>query len=419
MNKLSIRDVDLQNKRVLVRVDFNVPLAGSTITDNTRIRAALPTLSYIRACEPKSIVLLSHLGRPKGERRPKMSLAPVAPALADLLGAEVRFASDCIGAAAEDAIAALPDGGIILLENTRFHTGETGNESAFAEQLAKHGDIFVNDAFGAAHRAHASNVGIASHLTAVAGLLLEKEINYLATALDSPQRPFVAILGGAKVSGKIDVIEALLSKVDKLLIGGGMANTFFAAQGRDMADSLVENDALDIARAMMTAAGDMLVLPQDQRIADAFADDANNRVIAANEDVPASWQSLDIGPATILAFADALAGAKTILWNGPMGVFEMPRFAAGTYGVAQALAEETANGATTIIGGGDSAAAVEQAGLAEKCLTFQQAAAPASSCSKAKSCPDWQRYRIADCQRLQSEKSLRFLLAQNAGELLK
>lgn len=364
MNKMTVRDVDLSGKRVLLRVDFNVPLAGGAITDTTRIRAALPTLQYILDCEPRAVILMSHLGRPKGEPVPEMSLAPGAPALANLLKRDVAFAPDCIGSATENALKDLPAGGVILLENTRFHPGESKNDRQFAAKLAAHGDVFVNDAFGAAHRAHASNVGVADHHQAVAGLLLEKELNFLATALEDPLRPFLAILGGAKVSGKIDVIDALLGKVDRLLVGGGMANTFFAAQGRDMADSLVETDALDIARGILDAAGDKLVLPIDQRIADAFSDDAAQRLIAATADLPAGWQSLDIGPATIAAFADALQGAETVVWNGPMGVFELPSFAAGTVGVAKALAEATAAGATTIIGGGDSAAAIEQAGLA-------------------------------------------------------
>lgn len=364
MNKLTLRDIALAGKRVLMRVDFNVPLDGDAITDTTRIRAALPTLQYILERGPQAVILLSHLGRPKGLPVAEMSLAPVAPALAKLLGQDVAFAADCIGAQAEAAISALPQGGLILLENTRFHPGETKNDAGFAAKLAKHGDVFVNDAFGAAHRAHASNVGVSARLTAVAGLLLEQEINYLATALEDPGRPFVAILGGAKVSGKIEVIDALLGKVDKLLVGGGMANTFFAAQSRDMADSLVETEALDIARNLLDDAGAKLVLPPDQRIADAFRNDAAQQLIGAEADVPPGWQSLDIGPATAAAFAKVIKSARTIVWNGPMGVFEMPAFASGTVAVAQALADATANGATTIIGGGDSAAAVEHAGLA-------------------------------------------------------
>ncbi len=364
MNKMTVRDISLGGKRVLVRVDFNVPLDGGRITDTTRIRAALPTLRYILDRDPQAVILMSHLGRPKGERVAALSLAPVAPELAQQLGRDVAFAADCIGAQAADAISALPKGGVILLENTRYHAGETKNDEAFAAELAAHGDVFVNDAFGAAHRAHASNVGVSARLTAVAGLLLETEINYLATALEDPPRPFAAVLGGAKVSGKIEVIDSLLGKVDRLLVGGGMANTFFAAQGRDMADSLVETEALDIARNILAAAGDKLVLPLDQRIADAFENDAEQQLIAAESDVPRGWQSLDIGRATVAAFTDVIQSAKTVVWNGPMGVFELPAFAAGTVAIAQALAEATANGATTIIGGGDSAAAVEQAGLA-------------------------------------------------------
>ena len=364
MNKKTVRDVDLAGKRALLRVDFNVPLEAGAITDDTRIQAALPTIRYILERKPRSVILMSHLGRPRGKRVRELSLAPVATALSHFLGADVAVADDCIGPAATEAIATLPAGGVILLENTRFHAGETANDSEFARALSLNGDIYVNDAFGTAHRAHASNVGVASHLEAVAGLLLEREMDYLATAIENPRRPFVAILGGAKVSGKIDVIEALLSKVDKLLVGGGMANTFFAAQGRDMADSLVEEDALQIARDLLAAAGDKLQLPADQRIADAFRNDAAQIVIAADEDVPAGWQSLDIGPETVAQFRLALADTATIVWNGPMGVFEMPAFAEGTVGVAEALAERTAQGATTIVGGGDSAAAVEQAGLA-------------------------------------------------------
>ncbi len=352
-------------KRVLVRVDFNVPLAGAAVSDDTRIRAAIPTIRYIMDQQPRAIILMSHLGRPKGERIAEMSLAPVVAVLSQMLDTSVAFSDDCIGPSTQAAIKELEESGIILLENTRFHVGETRNDPEFARQLSQHGDIFVNDAFGTAHRAHASNVGVAANVTAVAGLLLEREINYLATAINDARRPFIAILGGAKVSGKIDVIAALISKVDKLLIGGGMANTFFAAQGRKMADSLVESDALDLAGELLDAAGDKIMLPNDQRIASDFANEADTRVISGSDDVPDGWQSLDIGPETVAAFARALDNAKTIVWNGPMGVFEMTNFAKGTVGVARALADQTAKGAITIIGGGDSAAGVEQAGLAE------------------------------------------------------
>jgi phosphoglycerate kinase len=366
MNKMTVRDVDFTGKCVLVRVDFNVPLDGTTITDDTRIRAAVPTIQYILGQQPKAVILMSHLGRPKGERKLEMSLAPVVPVLAEKLGLNIVFAEDCVGEVAEKAVAELPEGGVLLLENTRYHKGETQNDARLAEQLAKHGDIFVNDAFGTAHRAHASNVGVSEHLTAVAGLLLEKEIDYLANTIESPERPFIAILGGAKVSGKIDVIEALLGKVDKLLIGGGMANTFFAAQGRKMGNSLVEATALDIAKDLLAKGGDKILLPIDQRVANDFSNDAENKLTDATEDVPEGWESLDIGDKTIELFSQELNGVKTVVWNGPMGVFEMPTFAKGTSAIADILAQETEKGAKTIIGGGDSAAAVEQAGLADK-----------------------------------------------------
>lgn len=366
MNKMTVRDIDLRGKRALARVDFNVPLEGAVITDSTRIRAALPTIRCILAQDPKAVILMSHLGRPQGRRRPEMSLSPAAENLAQKLGMKVAFAEDCIGAAAAMAIKSLPAGGLLLLENTRFHRGETDNDPQFARQLAAHGDVFVSDAFGTAHRAHASNVGVAEHLPAVAGLLLEKEMDYLAKALENPARPFAAVLGGAKVSDKIGVIAALLNKADKLLIGGGMANTFFAAQGREMADSLVESEALDTARELLERGGDRLKLPLDQRIAAAFHPDAASKIIAAGEDVAAGWQSLDIGPQTVESYARELADVKTVVWNGPMGVFEMPAFAHGTFGMAAALAEATKKGAVTIVGGGDSAAAVEEAGLADQ-----------------------------------------------------
>ena len=366
MNKKTVRDADFNNKRVLVRVDFNVPLDGETITDDTRIRAAVPTLKYILDQNPKAVILMSHLGRPKGEPDPKYSLAPVAPALGKLLGVEVHFATDCVGDVAEKAVADLPEGGVLLLENTRFHAGETKNDSDLSAKMAKLGDIFVNDAFGSAHRAHSSTVGVTEHLQAVAGLLLEKEIDYLGNALESPQRPFVAILGGAKVSDKIKVIEALLGKVDKLLIGGGMANTFFKAQGHEMGDSLVEADAIETAKSLLENSGDKLVLPTDVVIADKFDNNAGRKTVNVREGIPAGWSALDIGEKSIEIFGDVLNGAKTVVWNGPMGVFEMSNFAKGTFAIAKMLADQTAKGAVTIIGGGDSAAAVEDSGLADK-----------------------------------------------------
>lgn len=365
MNKLTVRDVALEGKRVLVRVDFNVPLKDDVITDDTRVRAAVPTLKHILEQKPKAVILMSHLGRPKGERNPTMSLAPVAPALSSLLGVDVAFADDCVGEGAESAVANLPSGGVILLENTRYHAGETKNDGALADAMAKLGDIFVNDAFGTAHRAHSSNVGVSERLTAVAGLLLEKEIDYLANAIESPERPFVAILGGAKVSDKIKVIESLIGKVDKLLIGGGMANTFAVAQGYPMGDSLVEEDAVELARDLIQKAGDKLYLPVDAIVADAFDNDAQVQTVAMDS-VADGWRVLDIGTATRSGFAEALADAKTVLWNGPMGVFEMSNFAEGTFEVARLLADITQRGAVTIVGGGDSVAAIEQSGLADK-----------------------------------------------------
>lgn len=366
MNKMTVRDIDLRGKRVLVRVDFNVPIEGKQITDDTRIRAAVPTIQYILRQNPTAIILMSHLGRPKGGPDPKYSLAPVAPALAALLGKEVRFAEDVVGDTAEKAVANLPEGGVLLLENTRFHPTEEKNDLELAKQMAKLGDVFVNDAFGSAHRAHSSTEGVARYLPAVAGLLMEKEIDYLSTALESPERPFIAILGGAKVSDKIAVIEALLGRADRLLIGGGMANTFFKAKGYAIGKSLVEDDALDTARRLIEKGSDKLVLPVDVVIGDSFSNDAKRQTIPIAQGVPEGWAIYDIGPVTIEGFNQQMKDAKTIVWNGPMGVFEMPNFANGTFAVAQLLAEQTRNGAVTIIGGGDSAAAVEQSGVADQ-----------------------------------------------------
>lgn len=366
MNKQTIRDAQLKDKRVLVRVDFNVPLDGTTITDDTRIRAAVPTLKAILDQGPRSVALLSHLGRPKGGPDPKYSLAPVAPALSALLGVPVAFAPDCAGEVAEQAVAALPPGGVILMENTRFYPLEEKNDADLSAKLARLGDVFVNDAFGSAHRAHSSTVGVTAHLPAYAGLLLEKEIEYLGSAIENPKRPFVAILGGAKVSDKIAVIESLLTKCDKLLIGGGMANTFFAAQGYAMGSSLVEADAIETAKTLLAKSAGKLVLPVDAVIGDKFADDAQTQTIRVSAGVPDGWGLYDIGPETLRQFEAVLADAQTVVWNGPMGVFEKAPFAAGTTGVARLLAALTDRGATTIIGGGDSVAAVEQAGVADK-----------------------------------------------------
>lgn len=366
MNKKTIRDVDLTGKRVLVRVDFNVPIKDGVVTDDTRITAAIPTLKAILAEKPKAVILMSHLGRPKDEPDPEFSLRPIVPVLSKHLGVPVSFADDCIGEVAEKAVADLPEGGVLLLENTRFYKAEKKNDPEFAAKLAKLGDVYVNDAFGSAHRAHASTEGVARLLPAVAGLLMEKEIEFLGSAIENPKRPFVAILGGAKISDKIGVIKNLLTKADKILIGGGMANTFFAAQGIAMGDSLVEAEAVETAKELIASGSSKLVLPVDGVIADAFDADAATKTIAVEDGVPAGWRMLDIGPETVRLFKAELADAMTIVWNGPMGVFEFPKFAVGTFAVAEAVADRSQHGATGIIGGGDSAAAVNQGGFEDK-----------------------------------------------------
>jgi len=362
MNKKTVRDINVSGKRVLVRVDFNVPLDSGRVTDDTRIRAAIPTIQYLIDKGAK-VILASHLGRPKGKVAPEFSLKPVAVRLEQLLGVPVAMGSDCVGPEVESAVAHLEPGQVLLLENLRFHPEEEKNDPAFAAQLAKLADVFVNDAFGAAHRAHASTEGVTHFLPAVAGFLMQRELDFLGRAMADPERPFIAILGGAKVSDKIGVISNLLTKVDKLLIGGGMANTFLKAKGLDMADSLVEDQVLDTARSLMAAAGVRLLLPVDAVVADAFDANANARTVPVAA-IPAGWRVLDIGPETVRQYEQALQGAKTVVWNGPMGVFEFPRFAAGTVAVAKALA--ALPDAVTIIGGGDSVAAVEQAGVADK-----------------------------------------------------
>ena len=362
MAKMTVRDVDWDGKRALVRCDFNVPLNDDLqVTDDTRIVAALPTIRYLLE-NGASVVLCSHLGRPKGKVVDEMRLTPVAGRLRELLDAPVSKADDCVGDAVEAAAKALIPGQVLLLENLRFHAGEENNDPAFAKSLAALGGVFVNDAFGTAHRAHASTAGVADYMPAVAGLLVEKEIAFLGEAVTSPEHPFVAILGGAKVSDKIKVIENLLSKADSLLIGGGMANTFFRAQGFEMGDSLVEDDSVDVAADLLERGGDQLVLPVDVLLADAFAEGANTRVADVG-DVPPGWRILDIGPKTAELFADRVDDARTVVWNGPMGVFEMAPFAEGTFAVARALA---ASDATSIVGGGDSAAAIAHAGLTDQ-----------------------------------------------------
>ncbi|MEL7590100.1 MAG: phosphoglycerate kinase [Anaerolineaceae bacterium] len=360
-NKKTIRDIDVNDKKVLVRVDFNVPLAEGRVGDDTRVRAALPTIQYLLD-HGAAVILCSHLGRPKGGPDLKYSLKPVAEHLAGLLGKPVSFAEDCIGPQAEAAASALQKGGVLVLENTRFHPEEEKNEMQMAEQLASLADLFVNDAFGTAHRAHASTEGVTHFKPGVAGFLLEKEIKYLGQAVADPKRPFVAILGGAKISDKIGVINNLLTKADAVLIGGGMANTFIKAQGFEVADSLVEDESLPVARGLLDKAAGKLHLPVDVVLADKFDAEADSRLELAGN-VPAGWRILDIGPQTVKAFGAIIAGAGTVVWNGPMGVFEFPKFAAGTFGVAKAVAD---SGAVSIIGGGESVAAIQQSGLADK-----------------------------------------------------
>jgi len=365
MAKMTVRDLGLAGKKVLMRVDFNVPLDDElTITDDTRIRAALPTIQYVLE-QGASLVLMSHLGRPKGEPNPELSLAPAAARLGELLGKPVKQLGDCVGPEVEAAVAAMGPGAVCVLENLRFHAEETKNDPEFAKQLAALGDAYVNDAFGTAHRAHASTEGVTAHLQpAAAGFLLEKEIEYFTAALDSPEHPFVAVMGGAKVSDKIGVIENLLDKVDCLLVGGGMTYTFLKAMGQNVGNSKLEPDKVDTAARVLELAkekGVELMLPTDHVIADDFSEAANTQIV--DGEIPDGWLALDIGPKTTAAFVEKLKTAKLVVWNGPMGVFEMEPFAAGTRAVAEALAESDA---TSIIGGGDSVAAVAQAGLSDK-----------------------------------------------------
>jgi phosphoglycerate kinase len=381
MSKLSIRDLDLKNKHVLIRVDFNVPLTedGSEITDDTRIRETLPTIHYALQQKAK-LILASHLGRPKGKPSPKYSLRPVVDRLRILLDhgvaekINVAFSPDCIGEIAEELSRQLESGQVLLLENLRFHPEEEANDATFAKQLASLCDIYVNDAFGTAHRAHASTEGITHHVKqAAAGLLMEKELDYLGRALGlggsaaAPAKPFVAILGGAKVSDKIGVIENLLDKVDALLIGGGMAYTFLKAQGQNTGKSLVEADKVELAASLLKRAkerGVRFLLPTDHVLADRFAPDAATQIVSGTADFPENWMALDIGPATVKQFAQEIAGAATIVWNGPMGVFELPAFAHGTTEVAKAVAANA--GAITVVGGGDSVSAIRQAGVSDQ-----------------------------------------------------
>ncbi len=367
--KLFVEDLKTAGKRVIVRVDFNVPLKDGKVESDKRIKESLPTINYLREQGAK-VILMSHLGRPDGKRVPEMSLRPVADALAALLGAPVAFAEDCVGPAAEAAVAALAPGGVLLLENLRFHAEEEENDPAFAKQLAALCDLYVNDAFGSAHRAHASTEGITRFVAqAASGFLMKKELDYLGEALTNPKRPFVAVIGGSKVSSKIDVIKSLLPRVDKLLIGGGMTYTFLKAQGLEVGKSIVENDKLDLARSLLAEAGGKLVLGTDFVVTDKL--DFKARTVGAlktvaKDAIPADWEAVDAGPATVAAFTQILLAAKTIVWNGPVGVFEIDATAKGTIAIAEALAKATAGGAITIVGGGDSASAVKKAGVASK-----------------------------------------------------
>jgi phosphoglycerate kinase len=369
MDKLTVEDLDVKGKRVLMRVDFNVPLEDGRVANDKRIRAALPTINYITNKGGK-LILMSHLGRPKGKRVPEMSLAPCVTVLNALLGRKTKFVEDCIGPAVESAVDSLGEGQILLLENLRYYNQETENDSDFAARLAKTGDVYVNDAFGTAHRAHASTEGVTHYIDqCAAGYLLMKEIAYLGGALQNPDKPFVAILGGAKISGKIDIISNLLPRVDTIVIGGGMGYTFFKAQGKEIGKSLLEEDKVDLAKELLAKSGEKITLPVDCLITDTFDFDARQvgdlKAVAADE-IPADAYSLDIGPKSIEKFRSIISATKTIVWNGPMGVFEIEETAKGTFAIAHALADATANGATTIIGGGDSASAVERAGVADK-----------------------------------------------------
>ena len=360
-NKKMVTDLDVEGKKVIVRVDFNVPIKDGKITDDTRITAALPTINYLLD-HGASVILMSHLGRPKTKEDLQYSLKPVAEHLATLVSAPVKFAADCRGEIAKAASAELKPGEILVLENTRFYPEESKNDVEMSRDLASLADLYVNDAFGSAHRAHSSTAGIADYLPSAAGFLMEKEIQYLGNAIAEPVRPFVAILGGAKISDKIGVINNLLKTADKILIGGGMANTFLKAQGYELADSLVENEVLETAKDLLSRANDKIILPIDLVLGNAFDADAEMKTMGLG-DVPEGWRVLDIGPFTVQLFADVVGMAGTVVWNGPMGVFEFPRFAEGTFGVARAVANSQA---VSIIGGGDSVSAINQSGLSDK-----------------------------------------------------
>ena len=370
LNKMFIEDIEVKGKKVIMRVDFNVPLnANLEITSDKRIVAALPSIKYLIE-NGAALILMSHLGRPKGEKKPEMSLKPVAARLSELLGKEVKMAPDCIGAEVEAMAKDLAEGEVLLLENLRYYKEETANDAGFAEKLASLADVFVNDAFGTAHRAHASTEGVTKFFEVSAmGYLLKKEVEFLVGAIENAEKPFVAIIGGSKISGKIDVIKQLLPKVDKLIIGGGMAYTFFKAKGLEIGNSLLEEDKIDLAKELMAEAGDKLVLPIDNLVTDALdfgAMTVGNTKVAASDAMEAGWIGVDLGPEATKLAKDITTSAKTVLWNGPMGISEIKECADGTFTVAQALADATKNGAVTVIGGGDSVSAIERAGLANE-----------------------------------------------------
>ena len=361
MNKKTVKDIDLKGKRVLMRVDFNVPMQDGNVTYDKRIKASLPTIKYVLD-QGASVILMSHLGRPKGGPDPEFSLRAAAEVLASHLGIPVKMAPDTVGPEVEAMAKELKPGEVLMLENTRFHKGEEKNDLDLAKQMAALGDVYVNDAFGSAHRAHSSTEGVAQFLPAVSGFLMEQELEYLGRAVANPEHPYIAILGGAKISDKILVVETLLTQADKLIIGGGMANTFLAARGLNMQDSLVEKEAVETAKSILGKSSDKLILPVDAVIADKFDAEANTQTVDVDK-IPAGWRMMDVGPKTLELYKQALNGAKLIVWNGPVGVFEMPKFAEGTFALARLLAD---SGATTVIGGGDSASAVKKAGVAKQ-----------------------------------------------------
>ena len=359
--KKTVKDIDIKNKRVLMRVDFNVPMADGKVTDDKRIKAALPTIKYVLE-QGASLILMSHLGRPKSASDSAFSLRAASEVLAALLGTPVKMALDCVGPEVEKMAQEMKPGDVMMLENTRYHAGEEKNDLDLAKQMAALGEVYVNDAFGSAHRAHSSTEGIARFLPAVSGFLMEQELEYLGRAVANPVHPYIAILGGAKISDKILVVETLLSKCDKLIIGGGMANTFLAAQGLNMQDSLVEAESLELAKTIFAKSSAKIILPVDAIIADKFDAEANTQIVDVDK-IPAGWRMLDVGPKTLELYKTSLDGVKLVVWNGPVGVFEMPKFAEGTFALARMLAE---SGAITVIGGGDSASAVKKAGVAKQ-----------------------------------------------------